>query len=283
MLGGVVAVVVAAGQGRRFGGPTPKQFLPLRGLPVLAHTLRALAVPGLVDRLVLAVPEGETGRRRDEIVGPQGLAVPVALVPGGAERQDSVRAGLAAAGEAEIVVVHDGVRPFVPRRDLEAVIAAARAHGAAILATPVTDTLKRAAADGRVEATVSREGLWAALTPQAFRREVLLRAHLEAAARAASLENAAAARAASLENAAAARAASLRADAGVAAPAPPATDDALLVERLGLPVAIVPGARTNIKITSPADLAVAEALLTWWATRRVPFESTDPVPGDEVA
>jgi 2-C-methyl-D-erythritol 4-phosphate cytidylyltransferase len=226
----VTALVVAAGAGRRFGGPVPKQFLPLGGLPLLAHTLRALAVPGLVDALVVAIPPGEEAWCRGEVVAPLALPIPVLLVAGGAERQASVRAALARVeAPAELVLIHDGVRPFVPRRDLEAVIAAARAHGAAILAVPVRDTLKRAGSGAQplcVIETVPREGLWAALTPQAFRRDLIVRAH-EAA--------------------------------GGSAPA--ATDDAVLVERLGHPVALVPGARTNIKITGPDDLAIAEALL----------------------
>lgn len=226
-MGLVTAVVVAAGEGRRFGGPVPKQFLPLAGLPLLAHTLRALAVPGLVDRLVVAVPPGEEGRCLAEVVAPLALPIPVALVPGGAQRSDSVCAALARVEAAsELVLIHDGVRPCVPRRDLEGVIAAAWAHGAAVLAVPVSDTLKRADAAGRVAETVPREGLWAALTPQAFRRDLIVRAH-EAAVRA-----------------------------GTAA-----TDDAMLVERLGHPVTLVRGSRTNVKITSPEDLAIAEALL----------------------
>ncbi len=226
----VTALVVAAGEGRRFGGPVPKQFLPLGGIPLLAHTLRALAVPGLVDGIVAAVPAGAEARCWAEVVAPLALSVSVTLVPGGRERQASVLAALGRAGPAAgLVLVHDGVRPFVPRRDLEGVIRAAAAHGAAILAVPVRDTLKRAAADGRppmVIETVPREGLWAALTPQAFRRDLLARAHQEAVA------------------------------AGVTA-----TDDAALVERLGHPVAIVPGWPGNIKVTSPEDLAMAEALL----------------------
>ncbi len=228
--GPVTALVVAAGEGRRFGGPVPKQFLPLGGLPLLAHTLRALAVPGLVDRLVVAIPPGAESRCLAEVVAPLALPIPVALVPGGAERQASVRAALARVeGSTDLVLIHDGVRPFVPRRDLAAVIAAARAHGAAILAVPVRDTLKRAGGDGgplMVMETVARDGLWAALTPQAFRRDLIARAHAEAEGT------------------------------GITA-----TDDAVLVEGLGHPVALVPGSRTNIKITSPEDLAMAEALL----------------------
>jgi len=229
-MGSVTALIVAAGEGRRFGGSVPKQFLPLGGIPLLAHALRALAVPGVVDDLVVAVPPGAEGRCRAEVVAPLALPVPVALVAGGAERQASVRAALdrVEAG-ADLVLVHDGVRPFVPRRDLEAVVAAARAHGAAILALPMRDPLKRAGPDGPtplVVQTIPRHGLWAALTPQAFRRELLARAHGVAAAD------------------------------GVLA-----TDDAALVERLGHPVALVPGWPGNIKVTALEDLALAEALL----------------------
>jgi 2-C-methyl-D-erythritol 4-phosphate cytidylyltransferase len=226
----VAALVVAAGEGRRFGGPVPKQFLSLGGLPILAHTLRALAIPGLVDALVVAVPAGLEARCLAEVIAPLGLPIPAAVVPGGGERQASVWAALTRAeAAAALVVVHDGVRPFVPRRDLEAVTAAARAHGAATLAVAVSDTLKRAGGDGPVLTTletVPRNGLWAALTPQAFRRDLLVRAHERAAAE------------------------------GIVG-----TDDAMLVERLGHPVVLVPGSRVNMKITSPEDVALAEALL----------------------
>lgn len=227
----VAALVVAAGEGRRFGGPVFKQFLSLGGLPLLAHTLRALAVPGLVDTLVVAVPAGMETRCLAEVIAPLGLPIPAAVVPGGDERQASVGAALARADPtADLVVVHDGVRPFVPRGDLEAVIAAARAHGAATLAVAVSDTLKRAGGDGRVLATletVPRNGLWAALTPQGYRRALLVRAHERAAAE------------------------------GIVG-----TDDAMLVERLGHPVVLVPGSRVNIKITTPEDMTLAEALLS---------------------
>jgi 2-C-methyl-D-erythritol 4-phosphate cytidylyltransferase len=228
-VGSVAALVVAAGEGRRFGGAVPKQFLPLGGRPLLAHALRSLALPGLVHGLVVAVPPGAEARCRGEVIAPLGLPVPVEVVAGGAQRQASVLAALERADPAaNLVLVHDGVRPFVPRRDVEAVLAAARAHGAGILALPVRDTLKRATAGGStplVIKTVPREGLWGALTPQAFRRDLLLRAHRAAAA------------------------------------GPEATDDAALVERLGHPVAIVPGWPGNLKVTGPEDLALAEALL----------------------
>jgi 2-C-methyl-D-erythritol 4-phosphate cytidylyltransferase len=159
---------------------------------------------------------------------PLALPIPVALVAGGEERQASVRAALDRVEPGvELVLVHDGVRPFVPRRDLEAVVAAARRYGAATLALPVRETIKRAGAGAPtplVVETIPRHDLWAALTPQAFHRDLLARAH-------------------------------------GAADRKVATDDATLVERLGHPVAIVPGWPGNLKVTRPEDLALAEALL----------------------
>jgi len=136
-MNGVTALVVAAGEGRRFGGPVPKQFLSLGGLPILAHTLRALAVPGLVDALVVALPPGTEVRRLADLVAPLALGIPVAAVAGGAERQASVRAALDRAdAAADLVLVHDGVRPFPEPGVIDAVIGQGRAGRAAIAALP---------------------------------------------------------------------------------------------------------------------------------------------------
>jgi len=149
-----------------------------------------------------------------------------AVVAGGAERQASVRQGLVAVpAEVGWIVVHDGVRPCITPELVERVVAEARRHRAAIAALPVAETLKRGA-DGWVQATVERDGLWSVQTPQAFRADVLREAHRRAAAE------------------------------GIAG-----TDDAALLERLGVPVRLVPGLPGNVKITRPEDLALAEALL----------------------
>lgn len=220
-------MVPAAGRGHRMGSHTPKQFLTLRGLPVLAHTLRAIEAAEAVSAVVLAAPPADLEYCRQDIVEQYGLKKVVKVVAGGAERQDSVRLGLAAVGrEAEIVVVHDAVRPFLTADMLARVVAAAEQHGAAIVAIPMRDTVKRVGADGLIEETVDRKPLWLAQTPQAFARNLLEEAHSQAAA------------------------SGFR-----------ATDDAQLVERLGHRVAIVEGSTDNIKITRPEDLMIGEAIL----------------------
>jgi len=222
------------------GSPTPKQFLTLRGLPVLVHTLRAIEAAQAVSVIVLVAPPSDLDYCRQEIVERHGLTKVLRVVPGGAERQDSVRLGLAAAGpEAEIVVVHDAVRPFLTAEMLARVVTAAEQHGAAIVAMPMRDTVKRVGADGLIEETVDRRPLWLAQTPQAFRRSLLEDAHAHALRQ------------------------GFR-----------ATDDAQLVERLGYRVAIVEGSAENIKITRPEDLAMGEAIL---AARKQPgHESARP-------
>jgi 2-C-methyl-D-erythritol 4-phosphate cytidylyltransferase len=229
----VVALLLAAGRGERLGSELPKAFVPLAGRALLLHALEALcAAPG-VDCVVPVVARGELPRLeallRAELPRLRAAGREAALadpVVGGAERQDSVRAGLAAlpAG-AELVAVHDAARALVRPEAVARVVAAARAEGAALLAVPARDTVKRVVA-GRSVATPPRAELWTAQTPQVFRVELLR----EALARAA-------------------------ADGYVG------TDDAELVERLGVPVRVVAGDADNLKITHAEDLVVAEALL----------------------
>lgn len=222
----IAAVVPAAGAGLRMEAALPKQFVELGEKPLLAHTLERLSGSPLVETIALVVPADWVAKAAAEIVEPYGLEKVAAVVAGGGERQDSVAAGLEAlAPEADMVVVHDGVRPFVSAELVASVVESARSVGAAVAALPVSETLKRVAS-GTVVETVGREGLFSVQTPQAFRRDVLARA-LEAA----------------------------RADGVVG------TDEAALVERLGLPVAVVAGEATNIKITTPGDWALAEKLL----------------------
>lgn len=228
------AVIVAAGRGQRFGA-ADKVFLPLGGRPLLAHVLDAVAASAIAG-VVLVVGEHTRGRTEALLAG-GGWRLPVAVVAGGERRQDSVAAGVAAVpSEAEVVVVHDGARPLADGALFDRCAAAAALTGAAIAAVPVSDTLKRAApaepgevaagAPWRVAATVPRDGLWAAQTPQAFRRDRLVAALAHPAAQAGTF-----------------------------------TDEAALFEALGWPVALVPGSATNLKVTHPDDLLVAEALL----------------------
>jgi 2-C-methyl-D-erythritol 4-phosphate cytidylyltransferase len=222
----VAALVLAAGRGERLGSPLPKAFVPLSGTPLLLHTLAALASVPEIDLVVPVVAAAD--RERWNALASDLARIPklAPAVTGGAERQDSMRAGLAALGaEISLVAVHDAARPFVRATDVARVLSAAREVGAALLAVPVTDTIKRVR-DGRVIETPERSTCWAAQTPQAFRVEVLREALAKATA------------------------------AGVVV-----TDDVQLVERLGLPVAVVEGDPGNVKITGPQDLVVAEARL----------------------
>ena len=209
------------------GHKTPKQFLSLGGLPLLVHSLRVLEVSGTISAIVLAVPKSEMDYCRKDIVSAYGIKKVRAVVEGGEERQDSVGRGLAAVGaEADIVLVHDAVRPFLTTDMVARVVEAAAKHGAAIAAIPMPDTVKRAGSDGLIDETVDRKSLWLAQTPQAARRTLLQEAHRKAQ------------------------------EDGFRG-----TDEAQLIERLGQRVALVDGSTENIKITRPEDLLIGEAIL----------------------
>jgi len=209
---------------------TPKAFVPLAGRSLLYYSLRAIAALDANDEeamtleAVVTVPAGMEKRARGEVERAR-VEIPVKLVAGGAERQDSVRIALGVtSAESEIVVVHDAARPFAAPALFAACIAAAAHADGAIAAVAVADTLKRV--EGRaIAATVARVGLWQAQTPQAFRRARLIAAH---------------------ERALAERWA--------------ATDDAELIERMGGRVEVVESSAANLKITTPADLEIAEAI-----------------------
>lgn len=222
----VTAIVPAAGGGTRIAGVLPKQYLPLAGVPLLTRTLQALRASPRVDSLILVVLPGHEMRCRAEILEPFGLSAD-AIVPGGEDRQASVYAGLQRAKvDTDLILVHDGARPFITPAVIQAVVAAAAEVGAAVAAIPVTDTIKVASPDGWLVETPDRGRLWAAQTPQAFRTALLQEAHAKA----------------------------LRDGFR-------STDDSALVERLGHPVRLVPGSPENLKITTTADLALADQIL----------------------
>jgi 2-C-methyl-D-erythritol 4-phosphate cytidylyltransferase len=223
----VHALIPAAGTGRRMGAGSNKQYLQLGNRPILAHTLARLAALEAIDALHVIVPDDERPFCRAEVVERFGLAKVCTIVAGGKERQDSVRLGLAACGAADddVVLIHDGVRPFFPATQIAPLLAAAAIAGAALLAIPAQDTIKEVV-DGRVVRTLERRSLWQVQTPQAFRCAVIRAAHQRAEA------------------------------AGYAG-----TDDAALVEWCGWPVTVLQGDPLNIKLTTPADLALARALL----------------------
>jgi 2-C-methyl-D-erythritol 4-phosphate cytidylyltransferase len=175
-----IAIIAAAGAGARMASDRPKQFLLLAGTPIILHTLKPFEECDSVHEVIVVLPAEESAGFLS-LVGKFGLRQVARVVPGGATRADSVKRGLNAirAATAEIVVVHDGVRPFVTVEEIEQTIAAAQADGAAILGAPVTDTIKQAA--GRtVERTLDRNTLRRALTPQCFRYELLKQAYQQA-------------------------------------------------------------------------------------------------------
>lgn len=220
--GGLWVVVPAAGRGARFGGEVPKQYCEVAGRTVIAHTLeRLLSHPSIAGAMVVLA--ANDAYWRDSAV--TDLDKPVLTCVGGAERADSVLAGVDALPDTvradAFVLVHDAARPNLAHADLDRLLDLGRADPVgAILAAPVRDTLKRAGDDGGIDRTESRERLWRAFTPQLFRRMQLSRA-LRAAA-----------------------------DAGVAI-----TDEAMAMERQGLRPLLVEGREDNFKITTPADLA----------------------------
>jgi 2-C-methyl-D-erythritol 4-phosphate cytidylyltransferase len=224
----VVVLIPAAGMGRRMGAAVNKQYLPLNDRPILAHTIALFDNHPRVDRIHVIIPAAEMAQCRAEVLEPCGFRKVGELIAGGAERQDSVRNGLLACGAEtdDIVLIHDGVRPLLPATLVDRIVGRVMADGACVVGVPVKDTIKQVR-DGRITGTPDRRFLWQAQTPQAFRFGQILRAHEQAV------------------------------EDGFCG-----SDDASLVERLGLPVGIVEGSYRNIKITTPEDLLLARAFLT---------------------
>lgn len=210
-------IVVAAGSGTRMGG-LDKLFTEVAGRPLLAHAIAPFQECPAVDRIVLVVSAENVTRGR-AVAGEWGLSKVRDVEPGGERRQDSVRLGLDALGPCEYVAVHDGGRPLVTAALIERGLEAARETGAAVPGLPVVDTVKEVGPDGLIVRTVDRTRLSAVQTPQFFRYDLLMRAHRE-----------------------------ITAD---------VTDDAAMLEALGLPVHLFPGDKRNIKVTTPGDLELA--------------------------
>lgn len=222
-----LAIIPAGGAGRRMGGSAPKQYRPLAGVPVIIHTLRAFQSASVIDEIYLVVPEGDIPEVTSGIVARYALTKVSRIFAGGAERQDSVRNALAHVREEHgIIVVHDGVRPFVSGELIRRAVAAAGEYGAASVGVPVRDTVKEVSPAGWVVKTVPREGLWLTQTPQAFQRPLIQAAYEKAGQEGFS-----------------------------------GTDDASVVERLGVPVRMIPGESDNIKLTTPEDLLLGEVIL----------------------
>ena len=207
------------------GGTVPKQFRALRGKPILYYTLKTLQESGLIDSLVLVVPEKELeNTRADWLEHP---VIVKQVVTGGEKRQDSVFNGYQALpADTDIVLVHDGVRPFLSKEMIQETIGVAEKFGAAITAIPVNDTIKQVDSSGKVERTVDREGLWRVQTPQAFRYDLLGEAFRNA-----------------------------QKDSFYG------TDEGALIEYLGQEVRIVDGSEWNLKITRPEDMVLGESIV----------------------
>ena len=219
----VRVIITAAGDGTRFGRPVPKQFVQLGGESILSHTVRCFEICDFVEEITVVLPPGfaiNSSKIKHYAFGKK-------------TRAESVNEGLKKMCQGEfsretVVLVHDGVRPFVSSEVIKNVALMAKRHGTAIAATKMTDTIKKVYSDGFVSKTVSRENLWRAATPQGFKMGILLDSFKMACERG------------YLES---------------------ATDESYLVEKAGYPVFIVEGNPENIKITTPADMLVAEALL----------------------
>ena len=223
-----VAIIPAAGSGSRLGGPRAKQFLDIHGMPLLALTLNPFQHSSAVDEIILVVPKKDVHYCRQKIVQRFGFDKVKEVVPGGERRQDSVRMGLEAAGrDYRLVLIHDGARPIISSAFIEQVIQTARTHRAVITARPAKETVKAVNGKGEVVKTYDRRQVWLVQTPQVFHYEDILTAH-QAALREGWEE---------------------------------ATDDSILIEKLGIPVKVVEGTEQNIKVTTPYDLDMVRFLL----------------------
>lgn len=224
------AIILAAGSGTRMNSALPKQYMDLAGLPVLTRTLMVFDKHPAIEHIFLVVSANDTNYCREHILSGSSWRKTVRLVTGGKKRQNSVYNGLKAAetniGEDEIVLIHDGARPFVSKEMITACIEGAAESGACILGIPASDTLKRVDSAGIIHGTISRENVWMAQTPQAFFLK-LIRDGFE----------------------------------NVMNKGLSVTDDAAVLESAGIPVRIIPGSRTNMKITTPEDLDFAVAMV----------------------
>ena len=218
------AVITAAGSGKRMGFSDKKQFVSLLGKPILAYTLKKFQNTHKIDEIVLVLPEEDIDFCKKEILDKYGFHKVKTIVSGGAERQESVYKGILAADDADIILIHDGVRPFVKKEEILEIIEDAEKNGASVPAVRVKDSLRFS--DGKVSKSISRENLWQVQTPQGFRKNIIFEAHEKAW------------------------------DEEFFG-----TDDATLAERAGYNVSIVEGSYDNIKITTPDDLLIGEAIL----------------------
>ncbi len=225
------AIVLAAGQGKRMNSQVHKQFLELGGRPMLSYSLKVFQRSPLIQQIVLVTGEEDIAYCQERIVKPMGFTKVQAIVPGGRERYDSVYEGLKACQDCEWVFIHDGARPLISEEILERAMAAVREKEACVVGMPAKDTIKIADTDESIQFTPNRSLVWTIQTPQVFRYHLVREAYDRLMA----------------------RPAQERAE---------VTDDAMVVEKmLNQKVYLVEGSYSNLKITTPEDMAIAEALL----------------------
>lgn len=222
----VSAIIVGAGQSRRMGGDTSKQFILIDGVPVIVRTLKAFEIAERIREVVIAARQEDIPQMY-ALIQDYEITKVKQIITGGETRQESVFRAIAQVDEnADFLAIHDGARPLIRPQEIDLAVSAAVEHGAAALGVPVKDTVKQVDADGKIVDTPERSTLWAVQTPQVFSRALYLRAAEQAGEAAAQL-----------------------------------TDDCQLIERTGAPVYLVRGAYANLKITTPEDVFAAEGIL----------------------
>ncbi len=225
-----LALITAAGIGKRIGGKVPKQFILLDERPILAITIDVFQKCPFIDHIIVTVPKGAVGYCKKEIVERYGFSKVYKVVEGGERRQDSVRIGLECAkeilSESDLVLIHDGVRPFIEERTIERMIKEAERYPAVILGIPSKDTVKEVDENGMVIRTYERKRIRLIQTPQLFRFRDIYLAHKKA----------------------------------YTEMWKSITDDSMLLERIGVPVKVIEGSEMNIKITTPFDLEISRII-----------------------
>lgn len=223
-----VAIILAAGQGKRMNSSIPKQYLMLEDRPVLFYAIQAFEKAACIDEIILVVGRDQIDYCTQKIVNKYNFQKVKKIIPGGKERYDSVYCGIKEALDADNIFIHDGARPFVTEKNIEDTLKCVQVHGACVLGVPVKDTIKIVDRDNIIVQTPDRAYVWAIQTPQVFKKDIILEAYDKL-----SVSN--------VSN---------------------ITDDAMVVEQmLGLQVKVVEGSYENIKITTPDDLRVVECYL----------------------
>lgn len=224
-------IIVAGGSGTRMAALMKKQYLPLGGVPILQRTLDVFVNSNSIDRICLVVPEEDILFCNNNIIKKIDTKKKIAVTAGGIERQQSAYNGLTYYNDHcddDIILIHDGVRPLIDQRDIDACVKGAEKYGSAIIGIPAFDTIKKINCEEYIETTLERDTIWLAQTPQAFKYKILTKAYKNAIEKKIS-----------------------------------GTDDSALVELIGEKIKIIEGRRSNLKITTKEDMAIAETLLKY--------------------